>query len=70
MRAVHDLLKVPTGAAPMKKLLASSALVFGVVAGIATVITVTPQPATADTGCSGCVVDQSPMKKNDGARRF
>jgi hypothetical protein len=48
-----------TGGAAMKKLLASSALVFGIAAGIAT-LTLTPQPAIADPsgGCSGCVVDQ------------
>jgi hypothetical protein len=53
----------------MKKLLVSAALVFGIVAGSATVFTVTPQPAFADP-CSGCVVDQPsdaiPAEPKDG----
>jgi hypothetical protein len=52
----------------MKKLLTSSALVFGI---IAATLTATPQPAFADPGgCNGCVVDQPsdtiPSEPKDG----
>ena len=47
------MVRLPTGGAPMKKLLLCFALVFAVVAGTATVLTVvTPQSAIADP-CPG-----------------